>query len=89
MILKPPPPPQVRMAEQASLWSAVWAARVAEGRRAARVLDAGRRKRAPPQQRHAAHKRTRPAHGEHSNRHTTHCQGLATAQLTVLPITNC
>ncbi|XP_047540881.1 lysine-specific demethylase lid [Vanessa atalanta] len=52
---------EVRLSEQACVWSAVWAARAAEGRRGARVLDAGRRKRAPPAQRHAALKRTRPA----------------------------
>ncbi|XP_060807535.1 lysine-specific demethylase 5 [Amyelois transitella] len=38
---------EVRLEEQQSLWSCVCAARAAAGRRGARVLDAGRRKRKP------------------------------------------
>ncbi|XP_041984302.1 lysine-specific demethylase lid isoform X2 [Aricia agestis] len=51
---------EVRLEEQAGVWSAVCAARAAEGR-GARVLDAGRRKRAQRQPRpHRQLKRTRP-----------------------------
>ncbi|XP_053618891.1 lysine-specific demethylase 5 isoform X2 [Plodia interpunctella] len=54
---------EVRLEEQSQIWSAVWAARAAEGRRAGRVLDAGRRKR-PQRQPHQQHplKRSRGLH---------------------------
>ncbi|XP_072946087.1 lysine-specific demethylase 5 [Epargyreus clarus] len=55
---------EVRLEEQAAVWGAVSAARAAEGRRGARVLDAGRRKRAQRAPRpHHQLKRTRPHHG--------------------------
>ncbi|XP_059047112.1 lysine-specific demethylase 5 [Achroia grisella] len=51
---------EVRLEEQAQVWAAVWAARAAEGRRGARVMDAGRRKRPQRAPRHLPTKRTRP-----------------------------
>ncbi|KAJ0171214.1 hypothetical protein K1T71_013413 [Dendrolimus kikuchii] len=56
---------EVRLEEQASMWGAVLAARGAEGRRGARVLDAGRRKRQRQPRHHHQIKRTRtrPHHG--------------------------
>ncbi|XP_045487990.1 lysine-specific demethylase lid [Pieris rapae] len=53
---------EVRLEEQAQIWSAVWAVRSAEGRRSGRVLEAGRRKRPPQQRHHHQLKRSRP-HG--------------------------
>ncbi|CAH0731719.1 unnamed protein product, partial [Brenthis ino] len=70
---------EVRLEEQAAVWSAVCAARAGDGRRAPRVLDAGRRKRAPPPARAKHHplKRTRPLHGTSTTK-TTIKRGSAT-----------
>ncbi|XP_075987464.1 lysine demethylase 5 isoform X2 [Anticarsia gemmatalis] len=54
---------EVRLEEQAQVWSAVCAARAADGRRAARTHDAGRRKRHARAPKHAHQlKRTRTRH---------------------------
>uniref|UniRef100_A0A8R2CA09 [histone H3]-trimethyl-L-lysine(4) demethylase n=1 Tax=Bombyx mori TaxID=7091 RepID=A0A8R2CA09_BOMMO len=53
---------EVRLEEQAQVWSAVWCARAADGRKATRVLDAGRRKRQRQQRHHHQLKRTRTRH---------------------------
>ncbi|XP_045539798.1 lysine-specific demethylase lid [Papilio machaon] len=69
---------EVRLEEQSQVWNAVLAARGAEGRRSARVLDAGRRKR--PQRAPRPHrqlKRTRPHHGPTTTK-TTIKRGSAT-----------
>ncbi|XP_068624801.1 lysine-specific demethylase 5 [Battus philenor] len=61
---------EVRLEEQAQVWSAVVGARGAEGRRGSRVLDAGRRKR--PQRAPRPHrqlKRTRPHAHQHQHPH--------------------
>ncbi|CAG9570286.1 unnamed protein product [Danaus chrysippus] len=69
---------EVRLEEQRLVWAAVWAARAAEGRRAARVLDAGRRKRAQrPARHHHPLKRTRVLHGTNTTK-TTMKRGSAT-----------
>ncbi|XP_069362582.1 lysine-specific demethylase 5 isoform X2 [Maniola hyperantus] len=71
---------EVRLEEQAAVWSAVWAARAAEGRRTARVLDAGRRKRGTTTAKHQHQlKRTRPLplHGTNTAK-TTIKRGSAT-----------
>ncbi|XP_038219317.1 lysine-specific demethylase lid isoform X1 [Zerene cesonia] len=53
---------EVRLEEQAQIWSAVAAVRSAEGRRGGRVLEAGRRKRPHQPRHHHQLKRSRP-HG--------------------------
>ncbi|XP_049881444.1 lysine-specific demethylase lid-like isoform X2 [Pectinophora gossypiella] len=69
---------EVRLEEQAQVWSAVVAARAADGRGAPRVLDAGRRKRAQrPPRPHRQLKRTRALHATAAPK-TTVKRGSAT-----------